>query len=63
MAESNQAAEVEAQMQVVMKQHELALIKVIETRMSDLRAISPATFHPGLLMAEEFCRSLRKAYP
>lgn len=62
MAESTEAAEVEAQLTIVMKQHELDLINVIETRMSELRAISPATFHPGLLMAEEFCRSLRRAY-
>lgn len=58
MAESNQAAELEAQLTAMMKKHERDVIGVTEKALRELRERLPAEFTPGLLAAEEYCRGM-----
>lgn len=63
MADPTEAALVEAQLTVVMKQQELALLSELESGLSKLRDSLPATFRPGLLVAVEFCQKMRERQP
>lgn len=63
MAESNEAAELEAQLTALMKRHELDLIKEIGSGLAELRGRLPAPFSPGMLVAEEFIQKMRERQP